>query len=110
MEPIHPLKALLQLQLASDPHAVLYLPYVLTSLTPEYFLSSPHLPKWTMRISSLLHSKDSGSRWAGLCLAHKTSMFSETTMIECAHGWLGVALPMLSVCVFTLRARNNHLI
>ncbi|KAF8076598.1 rRNA processing/ribosome biogenesis-domain-containing protein [Lyophyllum atratum] len=96
MEPSHPLKALLQLQLATDASAVLHLPYVLSSLTSDCLLPSSHLPKWTTRINSLLHSKDAGARWSGLCLAYKTSVLSKPTMIECSQSWLGVALPMLS--------------
>ncbi|RDB22742.1 Pre-rRNA-processing protein rix1 [Hypsizygus marmoreus] len=96
MEPSHPLKALLQLQLATDSSAVLHLPYTLASLTHECLLPSSHLSKWTTRINSLLHSKDAGARWAGLCLAYKTSLLSRNTMIEYAQSWLGVALPMLS--------------
>lgn len=110
MESSHPLKALLQLQLASDSSSVLHLPHVLSVLTPEYFLPSPHLIQWTARINSLLHSKDPGSRWAGLCIAQKTSIFSKSTMIENAQSWLGVALPMLSVCVFTSTPLVNYLI
>ena len=100
MDPPHPLKALLQLQLASDSVAVLHLSYVLSSLTPTCFSPSSHTQNWTTRINSLLHSKDPGARWAGLCIAHQTSIFSKPIMIESAQSWLGVALPMLSVCVF----------
>ncbi|KAF8165502.1 rRNA processing/ribosome biogenesis-domain-containing protein [Crassisporium funariophilum] len=90
------LKALLQTQLASDISAVRYLPYTITSLTSECFLPSPHLTKWITRINALLHSKDSGARWAGLCLAYKTSLLSQSMMIESAQSWLAVALPLLS--------------
>lgn len=100
MDAPHPLKALLQLQLASDSYAVLHLPYVLASLTSACFLPSPHTQKWTTRINSLMHSKDPGARWAGLCIAYHTSVFSKSTMIECAQNWLGVALPILSVGLF----------
>ncbi|KAG6833947.1 hypothetical protein H0H87_007958 [Tephrocybe sp. NHM501043] len=62
MEPSHPLKALLQFQLATDAYSVLHLPYVLSTLTQEALLPSSHLPKWTTRINSLLHSKDAGAR------------------------------------------------
>ncbi|EGO02144.1 hypothetical protein SERLA73DRAFT_120785 [Serpula lacrymans var. lacrymans S7.3] len=96
MDPPHPLKSLLQLQLVSDPSTVLNISYVLTHLTQEYFIPSPHLQKWTTRITSMLHSKDPGARWAALCLAHKTSLLSKFTMVECSQTWLGVALPLLS--------------
>jgi hypothetical protein len=98
MESPHPLKSLLQLQLASDSSAVVNLPYILASLTPDDFLPSPHLSNWTTRINSLLYSKESGGRWAGLCLAQKTSILSKSTMAEFSQSWLGVALPILSVC------------
>lgn len=96
MDPPHPLKTLLQLQLASDSYTVLHLPHILSSLTPAAFLPSPHTQKWTARISSLLYSKDPGARWAGLSIAHKTSIYSKSIMIECAQTWLAVALPILS--------------
>ncbi|KAJ7498714.1 rRNA processing/ribosome biogenesis-domain-containing protein [Mycena latifolia] len=92
----HPLKALLQLQLGSDSYAVLHLPYILSSLTTDSLLPSPHSSKWTARINSLLHSKAADARWAGLCIAHKTSVLSRSTMIECAQSWIGIALPVLS--------------
>ncbi|KAJ7180313.1 rRNA processing/ribosome biogenesis-domain-containing protein [Mycena crocata] len=96
MEAGHPLKALLQLQLGSDSYAVLHLPYILTSLTAESLLPSPHYSKWTARINSLLHSKAPDARWAGLCIAHKSSVLSKSMMIECAQSWIGIALPVLS--------------
>ncbi|KAH9939977.1 rRNA processing/ribosome biogenesis-domain-containing protein [Amylocystis lapponica] len=96
MEDHHPLKALLQLQLASDSYAVLHLPYVLETLTPEYFLPSSHTQKWTARVNSLLHSKDAGARWSGLCIASQTAVCSRALMMECAQSWVGVALPLLS--------------
>lgn len=99
MEAGQHLKTLLQIQLASDASAVRHLPFSLTSLTQESFKPSPHLAKWTTRIHALLHSKDSGARWAGLCLAYKTSVLSQNLMIETAQSYLGVALPLLSVRV-----------
>ncbi|KAJ7639023.1 rRNA processing/ribosome biogenesis-domain-containing protein [Roridomyces roridus] len=97
MEAGHQLKALLQLQLGSDSYAVLHLPYILASLTPECLVPSAHSSKWTARINSLLHSKAADARWAGLCLAHKSSVLSKPMMIDCAQSWIGVALPILSV-------------
>lgn len=101
MEGSHPLKALLQLQLASDASAVLHLPHIIASLTRDCFLPSPHLSKWTTRINSLIHSKDPGARWSGLCLASSTATLSRPALLEHAQSWLGVALPMLSVCVYS---------
>jgi rRNA processing/ribosome biogenesis len=98
MESPHPLRSLLQLQLASDYSAVINLPYVLASVTAEDFFPSSHLSKWTTRINSLLYSKEAGGRWAGLCLAHKTAVLSKDTMMEFSQTWLSVALPILSVC------------
>ncbi|KZP24698.1 hypothetical protein FIBSPDRAFT_951090 [Athelia psychrophila] len=91
-----PLKTLLQLHLASDTSAVLHVSYILSSLTPNCFLPSPHIQKWTTRVGSLMHSKDPGARWAGLCIAQKTAVLSKAIMIDCAQSWLSVALPMLS--------------
>ncbi|KAI3612208.1 ribosome biogenesis protein rix1 [Moniliophthora roreri] len=93
---IHPVKALLNVQLASDSSAVIHLPYILQIINADYFLPSPHLQKWSLRITSLLHSKEAGAKWAGLCLAHGTSLYSKSVMIECAQSWLGIALPILT--------------
>ncbi|KAH7930701.1 hypothetical protein BV22DRAFT_1000146 [Leucogyrophana mollusca] len=112
MEAPHALKSLLQLQLASDSSSVLHLSYVLAHLNQDIFSPSPHLQKWTTRISSLLHSKDPGARWAGLCLAYRTSALSKPTLIECAQTWVGVALPLLSKSepVPTLKAAIRYLL
>ena len=99
MEAGQHLKALLQTQLASDASAVRHLPFSLTFLTRDSFNPSPHLAKWTARIHALLHSKDSGACWAGLCLAHRASVLSQSLMIQTAQSYLGVALPLLTVCV-----------
>ncbi|KAJ3813902.1 rRNA processing/ribosome biogenesis-domain-containing protein [Lentinula aff. lateritia] len=95
MDSTHPLKALLNFHLASDASTVVHLPFITGIVTAKHFLPSPHLAKWTSRINSLLHSKDAGARWAGLCLAHRTSICSKLVMIESAQGWLGVAIPLL---------------
>ncbi|KAJ7228479.1 rRNA processing/ribosome biogenesis-domain-containing protein, partial [Mycena pura] len=92
----HPLQALLQLQLGSDSYAVLHLPYILASLTADSLVPSPHSSKWTARINSLLHSKSPDARWAGLCLAHRSSVLAKNMMVECAQGWIGITLPILS--------------
>lgn len=91
------MKTWLQLHLATDVSAVTNLPFVLNSLAQEDFLSQGHVQKWTMRITSLLHSKDPGARWAGLSIALKTAALSRDVMNECAHGWITVTLPMLLV-------------
>ncbi|KAF9012654.1 rRNA processing/ribosome biogenesis-domain-containing protein [Cyathus striatus] len=96
MEDGHLLKLLLQIQLASDISAAQNLPFVLNSLATQSFFPSPHLAKWTTRVNSLLHSKEACARWAGLCIAHKTSVCSRSIMIEFGQSWLGVALPLLS--------------
>jgi len=97
MEPGSQIKSLLQFHLASDPSSVKNLPFCLSTLTPECLRPSAHLAKWTNRIHSLIHSKDSGARWAGLSLAYKTSLLRRTIMIECSQSWVVVALPALSV-------------
>lgn len=96
------LKTLLQVQLASDSSAVLNLPYILGSLNTQCFAPSAHLSNWTTRIHSLMCSKDPGGRWAGLCLAHKTSLYSQNIMIEFAQSWIGIAMPAITVCASTL--------
>ncbi|KZT29266.1 hypothetical protein NEOLEDRAFT_1127941 [Neolentinus lepideus HHB14362 ss-1] len=95
-EATHPLKAFLQLQLASDSSAVLNVPHVLKALTSDSLLSSAHSQKWTARVNSLIHSQDLGARWAGLCLAYRTAVLSKSLMLECAQSWIGAALPILS--------------
>ncbi|KAF4619590.1 hypothetical protein D9613_005172 [Agrocybe pediades] len=96
MEPGHHLKNLLQTQLASDASAIRHLPYCLSSLTAECFLPSSHLAKWSTRIHALIHSKESGARWAGLCLAYRTALLSQRIMIDLAQSWITAVLPMLS--------------
>ncbi|KAI9056538.1 hypothetical protein FKP32DRAFT_1599270 [Trametes sanguinea] len=95
MESSHRLKDLLQLQLASDAHAVLHLPFVLESLSKEDFQPSAHTQKWIARVNSLIHSRDPGAKWSGLCLAFQTAVFSRALMLECAQGWVAAAMPLL---------------
>ncbi|KAI0352983.1 hypothetical protein OH77DRAFT_1427754 [Trametes cingulata] len=91
----HRLKDLLQIQLASDSYAVLHLPFVLESLSKEDFQPSAHTQKWIARVNSLIHSKDAGAKWSGLCLAFQTAIFSKSIMLECAQGWVAAAMPLL---------------
>ncbi|KAL1708625.1 rRNA processing/ribosome biogenesis-domain-containing protein [Schizophyllum commune] len=92
----HVLKTLLQIHLASDASATLHFPYVLATLKPEHLAPSSHLPKWTNRIHSLLHSKEPGGRWAGLSLAMASARLSRSFMIDCAQDWLSVTFALLS--------------
>ncbi|KAJ3575808.1 hypothetical protein NP233_g842 [Leucocoprinus birnbaumii] len=92
----HSLKSLLNIHLASDTSAVLHLHFILNTLTVESLAPSPHLPKWTARVQSLLHSRDAGGRWAGLVLAQKTAILSQELLLENGQTWVGVALPLLS--------------
>ncbi|KAF8515002.1 rRNA processing/ribosome biogenesis-domain-containing protein [Gautieria morchelliformis] len=93
---MHPLELVLQLQVGSDQTAVLSLPSIISSLTPPYFEPSPHLQKWISRVTSLIHSKHPGARWAGLCLALQTSVLNKEIMLEASQGWIAITLPMLS--------------
>ncbi|KAG1833458.1 rRNA processing/ribosome biogenesis-domain-containing protein, partial [Suillus variegatus] len=93
----HPLKSLLQLQLASDSSSVLHLSSVLSTLSEDILSPSPHLQKWTSRVTALIHSKDAGARWAGICIAYRTSSLSKSTMTEFAQSWAGLALSILTV-------------
>ena len=97
MDSTHPFKTLLQLQLASDALAVLHLPYIISTLTAEALQPSPHTPKWSSRINSLIHSKDAGARWAGLCIARQTATYSQSLMLESAQSWVTTVLPLISV-------------
>jgi hypothetical protein len=94
----HPLKSLLQLQLASDTSSILHLSFVLSTLSEDFLLPSPHLQKWTARVTSLIRSKDAGARWAGICIAYRTSTLSKSMMTEFAQSWAGLALSILTVC------------
>lgn len=93
----HRLKTWLQLHLITDASALINLPFVLNSITEEDFLSHDLVQKWTTRISSLMHSKDPGARWAGMSIALRTAILSRDAMNECAHAWITVTLPMLFV-------------
>ncbi|TFL00553.1 rRNA processing/ribosome biogenesis-domain-containing protein [Pterulicium gracile] len=92
----HALKSLLQHQLATDASTASHLPYVLDVLTEQHFNTSTHTPKWSARLSSLLHSKEPSARWAGLCLCLRTAELSKDIMIEFSSGWITVAIPLLS--------------
>ncbi|KAL1760148.1 rRNA processing/ribosome biogenesis-domain-containing protein [Schizophyllum commune] len=92
----HVLKTLLQIHLASDASATLHVPYILATLKPEHLAPSSHLPKWTNRIHSLLHSKEPGGRWAGLSLAIASARLSRSFIIDCAQDWLTVTFALLS--------------
>lgn len=95
------LAALLQHQLAGDNSAFQHLPYIISSLTSDHFAASPHTVKWILRVNSLMHSKDPAARWAGICLAKKTSELSPKTMVENAQTWVTNVLPMLSVSLIS---------
>ncbi|KAI0082414.1 hypothetical protein K474DRAFT_1655179 [Panus rudis PR-1116 ss-1] len=93
---MHPLKSILQLQISTDEQAVLYLPHILSVLKADDLHPSEHTHKWTTRLSSLMLSKDSAARWAGISLALKTAMLSKNILLDCAQSWVGAALPLLS--------------
>lgn len=103
------LKTLLQVHMASDAHAVLHLPYVLSTLTAESLQSSEHVQKWIARTNSLILSKDGGARWAGLCVALQTASLSKDLMIECAQTWVGATIPLLSVRTISFNIKYCHL-
>ncbi|KAI9000871.1 rRNA processing/ribosome biogenesis-domain-containing protein [Trametes punicea] len=95
MDSSHRLKDFLQFQLASDAYAVSHLPFVLETLSREDFQPSAHSQKWIARVNSLIHSKDPGARWSGLCLAFQSALFSRSIMLECAQSWVAAAMPLL---------------
>lgn len=99
---MHPLEAILQLQVGSDQAAVSNLPYISSTLTSTHFQPSPHLQKWIARVNSLIHAKLAGARWAGLCLALITSVLSKGVMIEASQNWIACSIPLLSVSLFCL--------
>jgi len=117
----NPVENILQLQLSSDALAVLYLPSILSILSPVHFSSdvkanstdgtglgvsqvAPITPamlnKWCTRVLSLMQSKDAGARWAGICLAKKTGELRRDVVVEYAQRWINLTLPSLSVRVF----------
>ena len=97
------LPVLLKTYVLDDFHAVENLPTILSSLK-ESLDASPSLTKWLNRTTALIHSNDTGVRWAGLCLALRTSMLSRNAMVSAGQSWITVCLPLLSVSsnVFTL--------
>ncbi|KAI0650589.1 rRNA processing/ribosome biogenesis-domain-containing protein [Trametes meyenii] len=95
MKASHRLRDLLQLQLASDSYAVLHLPFVLDTLSKEDLQPSAHTQKWIARVNSLIHSKDPGAKWSGLCLAFQTAVYSKAVMLECAQSWVAAAMSLL---------------
>lgn len=115
MQHENPVENLLQLQLSSDALAVLYLPSILSVLSPVHFSSdatassskaggvsqvAPMTPallnKWCTRVLSLMQSKDTGARWAGICLARKTGELRRDVVVEYAQRWISLTLPSLS--------------
>ncbi|KAI6130354.1 hypothetical protein EDD16DRAFT_1689704 [Pisolithus croceorrhizus] len=72
MDVPHPLQSILQSFLVSDVSAVLFAPQILERLSSSCLAPSSHLQKWCTRITSLMHSKDPGARWAGICFAYRT--------------------------------------
>ncbi|KIJ70145.1 hypothetical protein HYDPIDRAFT_121614 [Hydnomerulius pinastri MD-312] len=111
MEAPHPLQTLLHFHLASDASAVAHASYVLDHLSPPCFSPSPHLQKWVTRITSLMHSKDPGARWAAICFAYRTSALSSSLLMEQAQSWVGLVLPLLSKpeSIPTLKASMRYL-
>ena len=110
----------LQIHISTDASALSNLPSVINSLSSTTDLeSSPHLVKWTHRVSSLIHSRETGARWAGIMLALHTSRLSRSILLSNAQNWVSVILPMLSVSfpnqsvplvpMFTLAQRNESL-
>ncbi|KAI6034431.1 rRNA processing/ribosome biogenesis-domain-containing protein [Pisolithus microcarpus] len=96
MDVSHPLQSILQSFLVSDASAVLFAHQILERLSSGCLAPSSHLQKWCTRITSLMHSKDPGARWAGICFAYRTSALSEDLLIEHARSWIGIVLPLLS--------------
>lgn len=92
------LKTLLQVHLATDASAVFHLPYILRVLDESCFSTTTHLSKWIARLNALLHSKDQGGKWAGLCLTWKTVNISPELAAENGQNWLAASIPLLSVC------------
>jgi hypothetical protein len=91
------LDILLHSYFTNDERVVQHLPAIIDSLEPSNFGSTAQNSKWTNRINALLHAKQPASRWAGLVLAHHTSLHSKDIMVDQAQSWLAIALPIISV-------------
>lgn len=91
------LQTFLQIHLASDSSSVIHLPFILQNLNVQILENSGHRSKWNARISSLIHSRESGARWAGLCIARQCAVLSKSFIAQSGQGWVSVVLPMLSV-------------
>lgn len=97
------LHTFLTFHLANDSTAAHHIPSVLSSLSSQTIEGSQNLSKWTNRVNALIHARDSGARWSGLCLALETSRHSRSFLLGSAQSWIAVVLPMLSVSKLRLR-------
>ena len=102
----HRLKTWLQLHPATDTSAVINLPFFST-VSPKSIFPQGHAQKWTIRINSLMHSKDPGARWAGLSIMLRMATLSGYIMNKCAHAWVTVALPILFMGLNTVDVLAN---
>lgn len=112
------LHTFLTFHLANDSTAAHHIPLVLSGLSSQTIEGSQNLSKWTNRVNALIHARDSGARWSGLCLALETSRLSRSFLLGSAQSWIAVVLPMLSVsqlrlttvrCLFAhIRPKENR--
>ncbi|KLO19861.1 hypothetical protein SCHPADRAFT_934991 [Schizopora paradoxa] len=90
------LHTFLQTYLSDDALSVTFLPAILSGLSSCDVENSTHLSKWVNRVNSLIHSKDAGIRWAGLCLALKTSQLARSVLLSSGQAWVAAVIPLLS--------------
>lgn len=83
--------------ISSDNAAAIKLPSILSALSSHDIANSSNLNRWTSRISSLIHSKEYGARWAGLVLALETARMSQNILLGVGQEWTSAVLPLLSV-------------
>ncbi|EJD53473.1 hypothetical protein AURDEDRAFT_79907, partial [Auricularia subglabra TFB-10046 SS5] len=90
------LEHILQVHLANDTAAVVQLPSTLQALSSPEYGRSPHLRKFCTRLHALIHSKEPAPRWAGMVIAQHCFALNKEAMLDHAHGWVTVVLPLLS--------------
>lgn len=97
--------------LAEDTKLDSFLPFVLETIVHHRLLSPPSnggahadgtapFHKWCVRLTSLLQSKVSGARWAGVCLIKVSAEQSYDLYLENVNAWCSALLSLLAVSYF----------
>lgn len=88
--------------LSNDSQIERYLPFVLESLSLARYIEddsteSINFHKWITRLNSLLHSKNSTARYAGITLIRATCEQSNTLYLANVSSWVPNILNLLTV-------------